>query len=72
MASDDCIGTQTRFEGFELSLTAADEAEAECCFTARADGGHVNMPLGKTSFSVSFGMLADRFGVAWMVIVLRQ
>jgi PhnB protein len=27
------------------------------------------MPLGKTFFSPRFGIVADRFGVAWMVIV---
>jgi PhnB protein len=27
------------------------------------------MPLAKTFFSARFGMVADRFGVAWMVIV---
>jgi len=34
-----------------------------------ADGGQVQMPLGKTFFSPRFGMVADRFGVSWMVIV---
>jgi PhnB protein len=27
------------------------------------------MPLAKTFFSPRFGMLNDRFGVAWMVLV---
>jgi PhnB protein len=27
------------------------------------------MPQGKTFFSPRFGMVADRFGVSWMVIV---
>ena len=26
------------------------------------------MPLGETFFAKSFGMVADRFGVSWMVI----
>ena len=72
MASDDCTGTQTRFEGFQLTLTAADEAEAQRCFAALADGGQVKMPLAKTFFSPAFGMLADRFGVPWMVIVVPR
>jgi PhnB protein len=29
------------------------------------------MPLGKTFFSSRFGMLTDRFGVGWMIIVAR-
>ena len=46
-----------------------DEAEAGRIFAALADGGQVQMPLGKTFFSPSFGMVADRFGVGWMVYV---
>ena len=69
MASDGrCLG-QPDFHGFALSLTAPDDAEAERLFTALADGGQVQMPLAKTFFSSRFGMVADRFGVGWMVIV---
>lgn len=69
MASDGrCLG-QPAFQGFALSLTAADDAEAERLFAALADGGQVQMPLSKTFFSSRFGMVADRFGVGWMVIV---
>jgi PhnB protein len=46
-----------------------DAAEAERLFEALGDGGEVRMPLGKTFFSPSFGMVADRFGVIWMVYV---
>ena len=69
LASDGrCLG-QPEFRGFALSLTAADEAEADRLFAALADGGQVQMPLGKTFFSSNFGMVADRFGVSWMVYV---
>jgi PhnB protein len=69
MAADDCTGRTKRFEGVQLTLTAADTAQAERWFNALADGGQVTMPLGKTFFAPSFGMLSDRFGMAWMVIV---
>ena len=69
MASDGhCQGTPS-FRGFSLCLTPADEAGATELFAALADGGQVQMPLGKTFFSPSFGMVADRFGVSWMVFV---
>ncbi len=69
MASDGrCTGKQD-FQGFSLSLTAANEAEAKRLFAALGEGGQVHMPLAKTFFSPSFGMVADRFGVSWMVIV---
>jgi PhnB protein len=69
MASDGrCLGGTT-FQGFSLALTVADDAEAERRFAALAEGGQVQMPLTKTFFSSRFGMVADRFGVTWMVIV---
>jgi PhnB protein len=67
MASDgECRG-EASFQGFSLTLNVADEAEAQRLFAALAEGGTVQMPLTKTFFSPSFGMLADRFGVPWMV-----
>jgi PhnB protein len=69
MVSDgNCTGT-TDFQGFALSLNVASEAEAERLFAGLSDGGRVLMPLAKTFFSPKFGMLADRFGVMWMVHV---
>jgi PhnB protein len=69
MASDGrCLG-KTKFEGIALSLTAASDAEAERLFAALSEGGQVQMPMAKTFFSSRFGMVADRFGVSWMVIV---
>jgi len=67
MASDDCPGKQNGFTGFSLTLAVADEAEAERVFAALATGGEVRMPLAKTFWSPRFGMVADRFGVLWMI-----
>jgi PhnB protein len=69
MASDGRCSGKPSFQGFSLSLDAANEAEATRLFEALADGGQVQMPLAKTFFSPRFGMVADRFGVSWMVIV---
>ena len=52
-----------------MSLTVASEEEADRVFAALAEGGHVHMPLSTTFFAPRFGMVADRFGVSWMVIV---
>ncbi len=69
LASDGrCLG-QPKFQGFSLSLWAKTEAEADKKFAALADGGQVQMPLAKTFFSPRFGMVADKFGVGWMVVV---
>ena len=72
MASDGCTTGQPKFEGFSLSITVPNEAEADRAFTALAEGGKVGMPLGKTFWSPRFGMVEDRFGVSWMVSVATQ
>jgi PhnB protein len=69
MASDGCADGQPKFEGFSLSVTAKNDAEAERLFAALSAGGKVTQPLIETFFSSRFGMLADRFGVNWMVVV---
>ncbi|MGJ7509418.1 VOC family protein [Variovorax sp. GT1P44] len=69
MASDGRNTGKPVFQGFSLSLLAKDEAEAKRLFTALGEGGEVQMPLTKTFFSPAFGMVADRFGVSWMVLV---
>jgi PhnB protein len=68
MASDGhCLG-KPNFQGFALTLSVANEAEADRSFAALSDGGQVRMPLAKTFYSPRFGMVADRFGVLWMVL----
>jgi PhnB protein len=69
LASDGRCQGRPSFQGISLSLTVPDEATADWLFAALADGGQVQVPLGKTFFSPRFGMVADRFGVGWMVIV---
>jgi PhnB protein len=71
LASDGHAGGKPRFEGFGLALPMADAQRAKQVFAALSDGGTVKMPLAKTFFSPQFGMVADRFGVTWMVMVER-
>ncbi len=72
MASDGrCLG-KASFQGFALTLSLPTEAEAERLFGVLGDGGQVQMPLTKTFFAPRFGMVADRFGVSWMVLVESQ
>jgi PhnB protein len=72
MASDGCAEEAARFDGFALSLTPADAAQARGLFDALADGGEVRMALAPTFWSPCFGMLVDRFGVSWMVNVIAD
>jgi len=72
MASDGMAGGKPEFKGFSLSVNAKDEAHADRLFNALGKGGQVTMPLAKTFFSPRFGMVTDKFGVGWMVIVPGQ
>ena len=69
MASDDCGGKRPRFGGFSLCVSPANKPRAKKIFTALAEGGEVGMPLQKTFYSPCFGMVMDRFGILWMVMV---
>ena len=72
MASDGMGKDKPEFKGFSLTINAEDAGEADRLFGALAEGGQVQMPLGKTFFSPCFGAVADKFGVGWMVIVVPQ
>lgn len=71
MVSDGC-DDKSKFSGFSLVQTTSTEAEANRVFNALADGGQIQMPLSKTFWSPCYGMLKDRFGVSWMVMVASQ
>ena len=68
MASDGFANGRPEFKGVSLSITADDDAQARKLFEALAAGGQVQQPLGPSFFASSFGMVADRFGVSWMVV----
>ena len=68
MASDGCE-VNNPFKGFSLALSVATEAESDRLFNALAEGGKVTMPLSKTFWSPRYGMVTDRFGIDWMVMV---
>ena len=53
--------------GFALSLNYPSAQEAGKAFDALSAGGKVTMPMAKTFWIESFGMVTDRFGVQWMV-----
>jgi PhnB protein len=70
MSDGRCQG-KTNFQGFGLAISAKTEAEAEKMFAALGDGGQVMAPMSKTFFSPRFGMVTDKFGVLWMVLVAQ-
>ncbi len=68
MASDGC-DDNSKLDGFRLALSVPSETAADSAFDALAAGGHVDMPLMKTFWSPRYGMVTDKFGVGWMVMV---
>ena len=71
MSDGRCLG-KPNFQGFALTITAPDAAEGERSFNALAEGGQVQMPLAETFFASRFGMVADKFGVGWMILVEKK
>ena len=70
LMADDGMGEKTaEFKGMTLAIGVANDAEAKRVFTALGESGSVQMPLMKTFWTSSFGMLTDKFGVPWMVNV---
>ena len=72
MATDGNCSGKAGFSGISLTINAADNAEAEKLFAALGNGGQVTMPMSETFFADRFGMVADKFGVPWMVIAPKE
>ncbi len=68
MMSDGRVENKPEFKGFALSLDAKDPADGDRMFDALSQGGQVQMPLMESFFAKRFGMVADKFGVGWMII----
>jgi PhnB protein len=68
LSDGQCTGDPV-FSGFNLSVTVCSDADADRFITSLADGGKISMPPGRTFFSTRFGMVTDRFGMGWIVLV---
>lgn len=67
MASDAPPGHFDKPQGFSVSLSVSEPAQAERLFNALAQNGTITMKLEQTFFAVRFGMLVDQFGIPWMI-----
>ncbi len=72
LASDGRCTGKASFSGINLTLNAANNAEAEKLFGALSKGGQVTMPMSETFFAHRFGMCSDKFGVGWMVLAPKE
>jgi PhnB protein len=53
-----------------MSLSGDDEALLRGYWDTLADGAQITLPLEKAPWGDIFGMLTDRFGIAWMVNII--
>ncbi len=67
LASDAPPGRQQKPQGFSVSVSLDDPAEAERIYQGLAEGATAIMPIQETFWAKRFGMLTDRFGIPWMI-----
>jgi len=67
MGSDSPPDHYQKPQGFSVTLSIKEVAEAERVFHALAEKGTVTMPIQETFWAIRFGMLVDRFGTPWMI-----
>jgi PhnB protein len=67
MASDAPPEHHRPMQGFSVSLSVEEPAEADRIFDAFSEAGEITMPIQETFWAHRFGMLVDRFGTPWMI-----
>lgn len=68
MASDGYPGFQSvAGNNVTLSINLTDEGEQDRIFNSLSEGGKIGMALQDTFWGARFGMLADKFGINWML-----
>ncbi|WEF27849.1 VOC family metalloprotein YjdN [Klebsiella aerogenes] len=71
MVSDSVFGDSVQYAGFTLVLNPADVTEGQRWFEGLAVGGRIEMAWQETFWAHGFGKVVDRFGVPWMINVVK-
>ena len=71
MSDGRCQGEAPKFDGFTLTLNVSAGRSGQAVRGA-GEGGQVQMPLTPTFFAEKFGMVADKFGVSWMILAEKK
>lgn len=64
--------SRPEFRGFSLALQMTSLETAKEAFVALADGGEIVIPLAESKFTSWYGIVIDRFGVSWKIIVSTE
>lgn len=67
LGADAPPGRYEKPQGFAVTLSPKDPAEAERIFVGLSESGTVTMPMQGTFWAARFGMLVDQFGIPWMI-----
>jgi PhnB protein len=67
LGSDAQPGRYEAPRGFAMTVDPPTIAEAHALFAALAEGGRVAMPIQQTFWAAAFGLVVDRFGIAWAI-----
>lgn len=72
MMSDGTLSGNATYSGFTLVLDTQDLAEGKRWFDNLAASGTVEMAWQETFWAHGFGKVTDKFGVPWMINVVKQ
>lgn len=70
MASDTPLNMEHQApQGVSVSLSGSETDRLRAAWDGLSDGASITMPLTAAPWGGDFGMLTDRYGVAWMVSI---
>ena len=72
MMSDTAAPDDHAYSGFTLVLDTQDVKEGKRWFDNLAANGKVEIPWQETFWAHGFGRVIDRYGVPWMINVVKQ
>jgi len=61
--------SEAAFAGFSLALRVETPEKAERFFNALSEGGQVQIPMRETFFATRYGIVVDRFGLSWKIMI---
>lgn len=67
-----CPSGTAHYSGFTLVLDTQDVAEGKRWFDNLAAQGQIEMDWQETFWAQGFGKVSDRFGVPWMINVVKH
>lgn len=61
------VQTSTQGKNFYISVRAESKEEADRVYKGLSENGKIEMHMQNTFWGAYFGMIADKFGIQWMI-----